>query len=116
MCRLFAFEELKQATNGFDSSRFLGEGSTGKVSSKTGIGRGKNRLNGFLEMAILLVNLNKQRNFICKEKGMSYKYLKAANLFFSLPGIRYLLLMSFFFMICKLLKWVFSMLQIQLTN
>ncbi|KAF5457374.1 hypothetical protein F2P56_021478 [Juglans regia] len=29
--RLFAFEELKEATNGFDSSRFLGEGSMGKL-------------------------------------------------------------------------------------
>ncbi|KAG6720216.1 hypothetical protein I3842_03G048000 [Carya illinoinensis] len=29
--RLFTFEELKEATNGFDSSRFLGEGSMGKL-------------------------------------------------------------------------------------
>ncbi|KAB1211772.1 hypothetical protein CJ030_MR6G025619 [Morella rubra] len=31
VCRLFAFEELKEATNGFDSARFLGEGSMGKL-------------------------------------------------------------------------------------
>ncbi|KAG6656625.1 hypothetical protein I3843_04G033500 [Carya illinoinensis] len=31
--RLFAFEELKEATNGFDSSRCLGEGSMGKLYS-----------------------------------------------------------------------------------
>lgn len=37
MCRLFAFEELKEATNGFDSARFLGEGSMGKVTPKTKI-------------------------------------------------------------------------------
>ncbi|XP_050270837.1 probable inactive leucine-rich repeat receptor-like protein kinase At3g03770 isoform X3 [Quercus robur] len=31
ICRLFSFEELKEATNNFDSSRFLGEGSMGKI-------------------------------------------------------------------------------------
>ncbi|KAF3960641.1 hypothetical protein CMV_014667 [Castanea mollissima] len=31
VCRLFSFEELKEATNDFDSSRFLGEGSMGKI-------------------------------------------------------------------------------------
>lgn len=30
-CRSFSFEELKEATDDFDSSRFLGEGSLGKV-------------------------------------------------------------------------------------
>ncbi|GMY13134.1 probable inactive leucine-rich repeat receptor-like protein kinase At3g03770 isoform X2 [Fagus crenata] len=30
-CRFFSFEELKEATNNFDSSRFLGEGSMGKI-------------------------------------------------------------------------------------
>ena len=34
VCRLFSLEELKEATNNFDSSMFMGEGSTGKVSSK----------------------------------------------------------------------------------
>lgn len=37
VCRLFAFEELKEATNGFESARFLGEGSMGKVTPKTKI-------------------------------------------------------------------------------
>jgi len=35
VCRLFSFEELKEATNNFDSSRFLGEGSMGKVTVKS---------------------------------------------------------------------------------
>lgn len=30
-CRSFSYEELKEATDDFDSSRFLGEGSLGKV-------------------------------------------------------------------------------------
>ena len=30
-CRSFSFEELKEATEGFHASRFLGEGSLGKV-------------------------------------------------------------------------------------
>ncbi|XVF57837.1 hypothetical protein PTKIN_Ptkin07bG0014700 [Pterospermum kingtungense] len=31
LCRLFSLEELKEATNNFDSSMFMGEGSTGKL-------------------------------------------------------------------------------------
>ncbi|XP_022741621.1 probable inactive leucine-rich repeat receptor-like protein kinase At3g03770 [Durio zibethinus] len=31
VCRLFPLEELKEATNNFDSSMFMGEGSTGKL-------------------------------------------------------------------------------------
>ncbi|XVE84127.1 hypothetical protein DITRI_Ditri16bG0144800 [Diplodiscus trichospermus] len=31
VCRLFSLEELKEATNNFDSSMFIGEGSTGKI-------------------------------------------------------------------------------------
>ncbi|XWS32658.1 hypothetical protein CRYUN_Cryun22dG0008800 [Craigia yunnanensis] len=31
VCRLFSLEELKEATNNFDSSMFMGEGSTGKL-------------------------------------------------------------------------------------
>ncbi|KAK8653248.1 hypothetical protein V6N13_127257 [Hibiscus sabdariffa] len=31
LCRLFTMEELEEATNNFDSSMFMGEGSTGKL-------------------------------------------------------------------------------------
>lgn len=31
VCRVFTLEELKEATNNFDSSSFMGEGSIGKV-------------------------------------------------------------------------------------
>ncbi|KAL4376812.1 hypothetical protein GQ457_02G012330 [Hibiscus cannabinus] len=31
VCRLFSMEELEEATNNFDSSMFMGEGSTGKL-------------------------------------------------------------------------------------
>lgn len=33
-CHLFSMEELKEATNNFDSSTFMGEGSVGKVLLK----------------------------------------------------------------------------------
>ena len=42
-CRFFSFEELKDATNNFDSSRFLGEGSMGKVTVKNLNMQGKYR-------------------------------------------------------------------------
>ncbi|KAK8560679.1 hypothetical protein V6N13_003362 [Hibiscus sabdariffa] len=32
ICRLFSLEELKEATNNFDSSMFMGEGSSGKLA------------------------------------------------------------------------------------
>lgn len=35
VCRSFPLEELKEATNNFDSSCFLGEGSRGKVLKET---------------------------------------------------------------------------------
>lgn len=35
VCRSYSFEELKEATNNFDNSAFMGEGSYGKVLSKT---------------------------------------------------------------------------------
>lgn len=35
MCRSFALEELNEATNNFDNSAFMGEGSYGKVMSVT---------------------------------------------------------------------------------
>ena len=35
VCRSYTFEELKEATNNFDNSAFMGEGSYGKVPSKT---------------------------------------------------------------------------------
>jgi hypothetical protein len=31
VCRSFTLEELKEATNNFDNSAFMGEGSCGKV-------------------------------------------------------------------------------------
>lgn len=34
MCREFSMEELMEATNNFNSSAFMGEGSNGKVSLK----------------------------------------------------------------------------------
>lgn len=34
MCRSFSLEELMEATNNFDNSAFMGEGSYGKVLSK----------------------------------------------------------------------------------
>ena len=34
-CRSFTLEELKEATNNFDNSVFLGEGSYGKVKPRT---------------------------------------------------------------------------------
>lgn len=34
-CRSFSLDELKEATNNFDGSAFMGEGSCGKVPSKT---------------------------------------------------------------------------------
>jgi hypothetical protein len=34
VCRLFSFEELREVTNDFDSSMFLGKGSMGKVTLK----------------------------------------------------------------------------------
>lgn len=34
-CRSFTLEELKEATNNFDNSAFMGEGSCGKVPYKT---------------------------------------------------------------------------------
>lgn len=34
-CRSYTFEELKEATNNFDNSAFMGEGSYGKVLSNT---------------------------------------------------------------------------------
>lgn len=37
VCRSFTLEELEEATNNFDNSAFLGEGSCGKVPSKTSI-------------------------------------------------------------------------------
>lgn len=35
--RLFSLEELKQATNNFNSSSFLGEGSKGKVLQESSV-------------------------------------------------------------------------------
>ena len=35
LCRLFSLEELMEATKNFDKSNLLGEGSYGKVISKT---------------------------------------------------------------------------------
>ena len=35
LCRLFSLEELMEATKNFDKSSLLGEGSYGKVISKT---------------------------------------------------------------------------------
>jgi hypothetical protein len=35
VCRSYTFEELKEATKNFDNSAFMGEGSYGKVLSKT---------------------------------------------------------------------------------
>lgn len=34
LCRLFSFEELTEATNNFDKSTILGEGTYGKVTAK----------------------------------------------------------------------------------
>lgn len=34
VCQLFSLEELKEATNNFDFSMFLGEGSLGKVTTR----------------------------------------------------------------------------------
>lgn len=36
VCRSFTLEELKEATNNFDNSAFLGEGSYGKVVKPIG--------------------------------------------------------------------------------
>ena len=34
-CRVFSLEELREATNNFDRSTFMGDGSKEKVTSKT---------------------------------------------------------------------------------
>ncbi|GMI86855.1 hypothetical protein like AT5G14210 [Hibiscus trionum] len=52
LCRLFSLEELKEATNNFDSSMFMGEGSSGKIY--------KGRLEDGTYVAIRSLNLLKK--------------------------------------------------------
>ncbi|XVF60083.1 hypothetical protein PTKIN_Ptkin08bG0015000 [Pterospermum kingtungense] len=52
VCRQFSLEELKEATNNFDSSMFMGEGSTGKLY--------KGRLENGTYVAIRSLNLPKK--------------------------------------------------------
>ncbi|KAE8661628.1 putative amine oxidase [Hibiscus syriacus] len=55
VCRLFSLEELKEATNNFDSSMFMGEGSTGQLY--------KGRLENGTYVAIRSLSLLKKYSF-----------------------------------------------------
>ncbi|XP_062105491.1 probable inactive leucine-rich repeat receptor-like protein kinase At3g03770 isoform X2 [Humulus lupulus] len=72
VCRLFSYEELREATNNFDKSIFLGEGFTGKVPTK---------LKSAIELDVRLEKL--QREKLYKGKLENGTYVTVRSLVFS---------------------------------
>ncbi|KAM6549627.1 hypothetical protein CsatB_021303 [Cannabis sativa] len=72
VCKIFSYEELREATNNFNKSIFLGEGFTGKVP---------NKLKCAIELDVTLENL--QRENLYKGKLENGTYVTVRSLAFS---------------------------------